>query len=129
MSTVEQDLQTRWVPSAEQLEHATKLFETLGPERDPKKHYVVVSLAQPGKEYGFWTEGQEVVSVEGAWLAVNAWEDEGGYISYSKARQFAAEAAREWLIEQGKTGTVAWVSIHHDGTWAVFEDFGSKEDD
>lgn len=119
---VEADLKSRWVPTAEQVAEAKALLATV-PEGSRERYYAVVGLAQPGKEYGFWVYGQEVVAVPGVWLGENTTGPSEH--PFTVAKQAAEEAAAAWLREHGRSGTVATAMIGADGTAAVFEGFGS----
>lgn len=117
------DLQARWLPNAEQTSAAVAVLMTV-PEDQRDRFYAVVALAQPGKEYGLWETGQQVVALPGVWLGENTRDDERTPYPLRAATQQAEEVARHWLTSQGLTGTVAYAFIDADGEAAVFEGFG-----
>ena len=59
--TPETDLRARWVASPDQLDLAAALFT------DPRVWAVIVPIALPGKEPGWWATGQPVEHVAGLW--------------------------------------------------------------
>ena len=119
-ATPELDLRARWRPTPEQVRAAVAELLT---KTDPTEWVAAVALVQPGKQYGIWTVGQPVEPVPGVWAGINSFTEAP---SYAHARNDAADAARAAL--GGRPGTVAHVSVRLDGSFAVFEDFGTRED-
>lgn len=119
--TAFQDMRARWCPSESAVKHAVALLNV-----EPFADYAVVPMVQPGKHYGCWEVGQEVVTVPGVvLLAVNNSTSEPlPYATpvpgYSWARNEAWEIARRYLADAD--GTTAYANISRDGTFAVFED-------
>jgi hypothetical protein len=97
----EADMAARLHPSSEQIAEALGELASLPPVFD----HVFVALALPGKIRGYWTEGQPVEHVPGAYLD----------------RDLATAAASLQL--GARPGTPAYVVVYRDGAAAVFEDF------
>lgn len=121
--TPAEDLAARWVPDPLAVEVARAVLGAL----PPGDFLAAIPMFQPGKSYGVWLTGQEVVTVHGAvFWGLNRWGAEDCPASYSWARNAAAGAARAGLGD--RRGTVAWATVNRDGTWAVFGDFGRQEE-
>jgi hypothetical protein len=97
----EQDMAARLCASVAQHAEAAALLANLPPVFD----HVYVALVLPGKVRGYWTEGQPVEPVPGAYLD----------------RDLATAAACLQLGD--RPGTPAYVAVWRDGAAAVFEDF------
>jgi hypothetical protein len=90
----------------------------------PNADYAAVGLVLPNKTSGWWTVGQQCLTVPGAiFLGHNKPTRDGGPVdgmpSYSWARNEAMDLAERLLGD--RPGTVGYASIRRDGTWAVFE--------
>jgi hypothetical protein len=113
------DMRTRLVPTAASIDHAQGVLADL-----PEAEYAIVPMVLPGKQYGFWTTGQPVETVEGqAFACVNLPGGHSGRTvpSYGAARDQACLAASEALA--GRPGTIATASVSRDGEAAIFEEF------
>jgi hypothetical protein len=109
MSRIADDMAARWAPSPAQLELAAAAYAA-----DPAVIDVLVGLCHPGKEHGWWTEGQ---TVEHVLLAHPTPDHRDGYRT---ARDAAVTDAARQMGE--RPGTVGYASIDRDGTWSVFEE-------
>lgn len=105
----EQDMRDRWLPTETQLDLAVLMAKKTGND-------VVTALVQPGKEYGFWSIGQEVEPV-----MVFAEFDRHDVDQAEARRSAVTSAARAQLGD--RDGTVSWVWVRADGTASVFESF------
>lgn len=115
--TAKQDLESRWLPEPAAIAVAVAALNA-----EPSADYAAIPLYQPGKTFGVWETGQQVVTVRGAvFLGVNSFDPTGPVLSFSWARNAASEVAREILGD--RPGTVAFASVDRDGHAAVFEDF------
>lgn len=101
------DLCLRWAPTGTQIDSAK---HHLAAHPGGK---VIVALVLLRKEYGIWDVDVEVRPVDGAWLTRS--DD-----TYHEAVNAACEAGAALL--GSRIGTVSWVDIRPDGSWAVFED-------
>lgn len=126
----EDDLRARFRPSDAQIALAVEILTTLpsvtaesrrpggATPRNRGPYVAVVPLALPGKQRGWWTVGQPVRPVAGMWIGyTGAWDHP---LDYGHARNAAEDAAQADLDFRGEEGTTAYVTIHPDGTWAVF---------
>lgn len=110
-SLIQRDLCLRWAPTGTQIDSA-KQYLTGNPGGK-----VIVALVLLRKEFGIWDFDVEVRPVDGAWLTKT---DE----TYHEAVAAACEAGAALL--GSRIGTVSWVDIRPDGSWAVFEDIRSN---
>lgn len=116
------DMEARWRPSQAAVDQAVAALASL-----PEADFAGVPMAQPGKGFGVWTTGQEVVTVEGqVFTGVNSFESGRAVPSWAVARNEASKAATKALA--GRPGTVGYAAVSRDGTWAVFEDFPAREE-
>lgn len=112
------DLMQRWLPTAEQIAAGLAVLATV-PD-DERSHYIaVVVLVQPGKTYGIWQTGQEVIALPGVWLSENV-RGESLY-PLRDADDAAEQVGLAWLRKHGLWGTVATAKVFPDGNAAVFE--------
>lgn len=111
------------MPTAVQVEAALAVLSTV-PEADRSRFLAVVALVQPGKQYGLWSVGQEVVPLPGVWLGENVTGD--SICPLSEARAAAEEAGERWLEARDLDGTTGYVMVGPDGHAAVFEGFGAR---
>lgn len=111
---LEQDLRTRWTPSATQIQTAIELLA-------PYAHLqlsVMVPIAMNYKDYGIWNDGVEVQPIEGVYvLADRAGDSETAALPWSEARELISKIAESQSIE----GTGSYAIIDDDGFWSVFE--------
>ena len=111
---LEQDLRTRWAPSATQVQTAIELLA-------PYAHLqlsVLVPIALSYKDFGIWNDGVEVQPVEGIYvLADRAGDAEAAAMPWSEARETVIKIAASQSIE----GTGSYAIIDEDGFWSVFE--------
>lgn len=75
---------------------------------------VVVPIALPDKQDGWWVDGQAVEYPGGLWVAHDRGND------YSRARDAASAAADRHLGD--REGVAAYAVFRLSGDWAVFED-------
>lgn len=110
-----EDMHTRWLPPAEMVEQAKKLIAAT-----PGAEYAMLAMYQPGKTYGIWFGGQEVVTIPGVFfLAGNG----PHLLPYSQARDAATNVAYQAMRAAGHThGTTSYVIVYPDGQAVVFED-------
>jgi hypothetical protein len=111
------DMAVRWVPDPAAVRAAVAVLSPW----DGADVVAFVPMYQPGKTYGVWFTGQEVVTVPGVvfWAA----RDDGpapGAADYGWARNAACEAAR--VAMAGRPGTFGYAVVYPDGEAAVFED-------
>jgi hypothetical protein len=91
----------------------------------PEATYVMVPIAFPGKEHGWWTKDTVVAHPPGFWLASSD-PDAEEWISYRKARDLAEEAAEHFLGEM--YGQPGYAIISREGPTPVFEGYGVEAD-
>jgi len=111
-SSPAQDLAARWVPTDDQIRTAVAMLDV-----NPGAYAVMVAIALPGKEHGWWTDGQPVEHVPGYWIATDR---NDGYRAARDAASFAADVA---LGE--RAGQPSYAIIYRDGHAAMFEDIRS----
>ena len=114
-SSLMTDLQTRWAPSAIQVETAQEMLK-------PYAHLnlcVMVPIALHYKDYGIWNDGVEVAPVTGVYVLAAEDELEAvmSALPYSDARHLVCKIAEESSIE----GTGSYATIDADGRWSVWE--------
>lgn len=112
---LEQDLRTRWAPSATQIAHAVELLA-------PYPHLelnVLVPIALNYKEHGFWNDGVEVNPIEGVYVLADIIGEaiSAAGLLYTDARDLVSKIAESQSLE----GTGSYAIIDPDGTWSVFE--------
>ena len=127
-----EDLRARWLPADTAIVQARLLLDA-----NPNAAIVMIPMIQPGKTHGWWTTGQEVITVPGVFfLATDTDEPRDGVLSYSHARHYCESLAGEVLADTWKRrceadpsklhtpGTVAHAVISKaTGSVAVFEGF------
>jgi len=118
LADLERDRLQRMNPTDTAVAHARALLAA-----EPGADIAFIPMCLPGKELGWWREGQEVVTVPGVvLLAVNGFDDSGPVPSGSWARNTAAAIARQVLQERGQDGVAAYAVVRREGHTAVFED-------
>jgi hypothetical protein len=115
IANLQADLQTRWAPSAVQVETAQEMLK-------PYAHLnlcVMVPIALHYKDAGIWNDGVEVAPVTGVYVLAAEDELEAvmSALPYSEARELVCKIAEQSSIE----GTGSYAIIEHDGSWSVFE--------
>ena len=112
---LEQDLRTRWAPSAAQISHAVELLAPY-PQFELS---VLVPIALNYKDHGIWNDGVEVEPIEGVFILADMYGEAGevATLLWSDARQLVCTIAKQNSLE----GTGSYAIIDPDGTWSVFE--------
>jgi hypothetical protein len=110
----ELDMRARMTPDQGAVDRAVTMLATY-PDREHRM--VVIPMALPNKTRGIWTTGQEVVTVPEPYRLPRVCL-EAGLSAHTDA---ADRAARDWMNENGLTGTTAYALVMHDGTAAMFE--------
>jgi len=115
---VEHDMVRRMQPTDTAVAHARALLAA-----EPGADLAFIPMCLPGKEYGWWRLGQQVVTVPGVvLLARKSSSDAGAVPSGSWARNTAAAIARQVLQERGQDGVAAYAVVRREGHTPVFED-------
>jgi hypothetical protein len=115
---LEQEIRERLRPADTAVAHATALLEA-----EPRADLAYVPMCLPGKTYGQWTSGQEVVTVSGVVLiAVNSHDAARDVPSGSWARDTAAAIGRRVLDQRGQDGVAAYAVVRRGERVSVFED-------
>ncbi len=114
----EDDLRDRMVPSEDQRRIAAAIMAA-----DATVRVVIVPIAMPGKQVGFWQTGQAVFYPNGFW-PVRSDPD------HRAARDAADETAGRYLRGLEHVGVSAYCVIRSNGTFAVYEGIfdGSEEE-
>lgn len=115
----ERDRVTRNNPSGVAVLYARALLAA-----EPRADVAVIPMYWPGKEPGWWVDGQEVCTVPGV-VFVSARRPTAAagseLPSYSWARDAAADIA--WRMLGDREGVAGWASVRRDSAQAgVFED-------
>jgi hypothetical protein len=118
------DMTQRWVADLAAVKVAAAALTAAG----NATLLAAVPMYFPGKEQGFWTAGQEVVTLHGiVFIGHNGTPPAGSpYPDYSQARDQAAHAA--WTVLAAASadgrchGTAGWATVYPDGEWHVIED-------
>lgn len=107
------DLHANWKPNPEQIANAVAYLKHTASGADT----VVVPLALPGKQRGWWEIGQQVEPAPGYFPASTNAED--GPLEYHAATYAADKAAAEHLGD--RPGQSSYATISADGIWHVWE--------
>lgn len=118
LTELERDMRERFHPTQAAVAHATALLEA-----EPRAELAYIPIYLPGKVYGWWELGQEVVTVPGVVLiAANSFEDAEDIPSGVWARDTAAAVARQELQRRKRGGVPGWAVVRRNGHVATFED-------
>lgn len=104
MTTLEQDLKTRWQPTSEQVEQAEVALAA-----HPEVRFVFTTHLLLNKFDGFWTDDIVVEPLPGVWT------------EREKALAFVVEASKARFIQTGQRLVGGW-TMHSKNGWGVFED-------
>jgi hypothetical protein len=109
------DQRARWLPNKTAVVQARLLLDA-----NPNAAIVMIPMIQPGKQRGWWTVGQEVVTVPGVFfLATDTSEPRDGVLSYDHARHYCEILAGQVLADEWRRRSDADPSrLHAPGTTA-----------
>jgi hypothetical protein len=110
----ELDMRARMTPDPDAVARAVTVLSSY-PDRE--RRICVIPMALPNKTRGIWTTGQEVVTVPEPYRLPRVCMEH----SLHPQTDAADRAARDWMNENGLTGTTAYALVMHDGTAAMFE--------
>ncbi len=106
---LEQDMRTRWLPSPEQMELADAVLSAGLAERGVYTAHLLIN-----KGYGWWTEGVQLVFLDGVFLTRNAVLD------------FVHMVAEKRHEEGGEKLVGGWAWHMRVGEAAVWDDIASE---
>lgn len=117
------DLAERWLPTSAQVAAGVAALRTV-PCGERERFVAVVVMVQPGKTYGIWETGQQVLALPGVWLGENTRGDEPTLFPLRQAVAEAERVGEAWFAQRPpdeRVGTVATAFVYPNGEAAVFE--------
>lgn len=109
MTTLYNDLRSRWKPSDDAIAAANDAFAA-----DPDVDVVLSGHFLVGKEFGIWTADVELLHADAVHPTIR------DYAAASAARTAAAVDGAK--VGGERPGTVGYTYHYRDGTWATFEE-------